>query len=89
MVVNYAKIFDEFTESHTPGAVLRRVSDIPAQEVRWLWPGRIPLGKLTLFAGDPGLGKSFVTLDIAAHATLGKKWPDGDFDTLNWPRSIL
>lgn len=60
-----------------PGAVLRRISDIPTQKLCWLWPGRIPLGKLTLFAGDPGLGKSFVTLDIAARVTRGFDWPDG------------
>jgi len=59
------------------GAILRRLSDIPAQKLSWLWPGRIPLGKLTLLAGDPGLGKSFVTLDIAARVTRGTNWPDG------------
>jgi hypothetical protein len=42
-----------------------------------LWHGRIPLGKLTLFAGDPGLGKSVVTLDVAARVTRGYSWPDG------------
>ena len=26
--------------------------------VEWLWPGRIPIGKVTLLVGDPGLGKS-------------------------------
>lgn len=78
MGVDYAKIIAEFTEPHATGAVLRRVSDIPAQELQWLWPGRIPLGKLTLFAGDPGLGKSFVALDIAARVTRGEKWPDGE-----------
>ncbi len=50
----------------SPAAVLRRMSEIERQELQWLWPGRIPLGKLTLFAGDPGLGKSLATLDIAA-----------------------
>ncbi len=78
MNVDYARIFAEYTEPHAPGAVLRRVSDIPAQELQWLWPGRIPLGKLTLFAGDPGLGKSFVALDIAARVTRGEKWPDDE-----------
>jgi putative DNA primase/helicase len=58
-------------------AVLSRVSDISPTKISWLWPGRIPLGKLTLFAGDPGLGKSFVTLDIAARITRGERWPDG------------
>jgi pimeloyl-ACP methyl ester carboxylesterase len=34
----------------------RRLSDIEAKPVRWLWPGRIARGKLTIIAGDPGLG---------------------------------
>ena len=44
--------------------------------LEWLWPGRVPLGKLTLLAGDPGLGKSFVTLDMAARVSRGAAWPD-------------
>ena len=43
-----------------------RMSDVEPEELEWLWPDRIPLGKLTLLAGDPGLGKSFVTCDMAA-----------------------
>ena len=72
MSVDYAKIISEYTsEPPVTGAVLRRLSDIPAEKLSWLWPGRIPLGKLTLLAGDPGLGKSFITLDIAARVTRG------------------
>jgi hypothetical protein len=58
-------------------AVLRSLADVPSEPLAWLWPGRIPLGKLTLLAGDPGLGKSFVTLDVAARVSSGKGWPDG------------
>ena len=54
---------------------LVRLADVEPQPVRWLCPGRIPLGKLTLIAGDPGLGKSFVTLDIAARVSCGAAWP--------------
>ena len=61
----------------TTGAVLQCVNDIRAQKLSWLWPGRIPLGKLTLFSGDPGLEKSLVTLDIAARTTCKTTWPDG------------
>lgn len=60
----------------TPGPVLVRVADMEPELIRWLWPGRIALGKLTLLAGDPGLGKSFVTLDLAARASTGSAWPD-------------
>lgn len=55
---------------------LRRLNTVARREVEWLWPGRIPLGKLTLLAGDPGLGKSFVTLDIAARISAGRSFPD-------------
>ncbi len=51
-------------------------SDVEPEEVQWLWPGRIALGKLTLIAGDPGLGKSFLTCDIAARVSQGLSWPD-------------
>lgn len=53
----------------------RAVADVPSQPLRWLWPGRIPAGKLTLVAGDPGLGKSLMTTAIAAHVTRGTRWP--------------
>ena len=55
---------------------LTSLADVLPEPVRWLWPNRIPLGKLTLLAGDPGLGKSFVTLDIAARISAGASWPD-------------
>jgi len=38
------------------------------EPVQWLWPGRFALGKLSLIAGEPGLGKSFLTLDMAARS---------------------
>jgi hypothetical protein len=44
--------------------------------LNWLWPGRIAVGKLCVIAGDPGLGKSLLSLDIAAHASRGAPWPD-------------
>jgi hypothetical protein len=56
--------------------VARRVRIVTREQLAWLWPGRIPLGKLTLLAGDPGLGKSLVTLDIAARVSRGAPWPD-------------
>lgn len=52
-------------------------SNIPLRKVRWLWPDRVPLGKLTLFAGYPGNGKSMATLYVAAITTTGRDWYDG------------
>jgi putative DNA primase/helicase len=56
--------------------VIVRLADVKPEPVAWLWPGRIALGKLTLVAGDPGLGKSFLTLDMASRVSTGKGWPD-------------
>ncbi len=53
-----------------------RLSDVEPEEIEWLWPERIPLGKLTVLVGDPGVGKSFLTMDIAARLSTGKPWPD-------------
>jgi hypothetical protein len=52
-----------------------RLSTVKAQRVAWLWPGRIPLGKLTILDGDPGLGKSVLTLDLAARVSRGRQMP--------------
>jgi len=50
--------------------------DCPAQPLQWLWPEKIPLGKVTLLIGDPGTGKSLVALDIAARASRAGAWPN-------------
>lgn len=42
----------------------------------WLWPGYLPTN-LGIFDGDPGIGKSMVTCDLAARISKGDKWPDG------------
>jgi putative DNA primase/helicase len=57
--------------------VFVEMAKVERTETRWLWPGKIPLGKLTLLAGDPELGKSFLTVDMAARITRGLPWPDG------------
>jgi hypothetical protein len=55
----------------------RPLSELSEEVLNWLWPGRLPLGKLVIIEGDPGLGKSLVTLDLAARLSTGRPWPDG------------
>lgn len=57
----------------TPIGVL--LSDVKAERVEWLWHHRIPLGKLTIMDGDPDVGKSLVTLDMAARLSTGRPFP--------------
>ncbi len=53
------------------------LSGFKSLPLRWLWPGRILRGKLTILDGEPGLGKSLFTLDLAARVTTGQPMPDG------------
>jgi RecA-family ATPase len=53
------------------------LSSVEPEEVSWLWPSWLALGKLALVDGDPGLGKSATTLDLAARVSAGKAFPDG------------
>lgn len=56
--------------------VIRRASEITPQPIKWLWPGRMALGKVTIVAGEPGLGKSQLTCAITATVTKGGRWPN-------------
>lgn len=60
-----------------PRPVLVRLADVQPESITWQWPGRVAVGKLGLVVGDPGLGKSWITLDIAARLSAGRSWPDG------------
>ncbi len=57
-------------------AGLRPFNLLIQQQPDWLWPNRIPLGKLTLIAGYPSSGKTSIALDVAARVSRGAPAPD-------------
>lgn len=66
---------DSKTKTVSSKAMTLRMSDVQPIPISWLWPGRIALGKLTLIAGDPGLGKSLVSISLAANVSKAGMWP--------------
>jgi hypothetical protein len=58
------------------------MSEVVAEEIRWLWDSRMPYGKITILDGDPGLGKSMVAMDIVARVSTGRELPDGTLGTV-------
>ena len=53
------------------------MSEVQPERVEWLWRGRVPLGKLSILDGDPGLGKSCISVDLVSRVTTGGVMPDG------------
>ena len=64
-------------EELRPEVIGKLLSSVEPEEVSWLWPSWLALGKLALVDGDPGLGKSAMTLDLAARVSSGETFPDG------------
>lgn len=62
-----------------PTTKLRTVcfADVEPKPINWLWPDKIARGKLTLISGDPGLGKSLITVALASAVSTGARWPVG------------
>ncbi len=59
-------------EEKKPELKLIKMSEVQAQEIKWLWYPFIPYGKLTIVQGDPGDGKTTFILNIAAKLTKGE-----------------
>jgi len=55
---------------------LIQMSNVPTEEVRWLWYPYVPLGKLTIVQGDPGEGKTTLALAVIASLTRGEALPE-------------
>lgn len=62
-------------DSNNSEVIYRRASEIKVKPINWLWKGRIARGKVSMLAGDPGLGKSQITTSMAATVTSGGGWP--------------
>lgn len=52
-----------------------RMSEVQQTEVDWLWYPYIPFGKLTIIQGNPGEGKTFFAMQLAAACTNRKFLP--------------
>lgn len=66
---------------------VKLLSEVVPERVRWLWEGRLPIGKMVALDGDPGLGKSTVAAYAVAIVTTGGTWPDGA--TCDYPGDVI
>lgn len=83
-----AELLSDFVgETAANGRVLlvESFAEVHAQPTRWLWRSRIPLGAVSLLVGREKLGKSTLTVELAARASRG----DLDGDLLGEPARTL
>src|SRR2546430_2734116 len=67
-----AEVREQGADAHL---ISRRAADITPEHIDFLWPGRLARGKHTAFAGEPGDGKSQLSIYVAATISRGGKWP--------------
>ena len=64
--------------SNSKRLVVYDADAVKPEPFEWLWPGRIATGKTTLLGGDPGLGKSQLSIFIASTISQTGQWPCGE-----------
>lgn len=67
---------------------IRTAADILPQPIRPIWPDVLYQGKVSLVAGEPGLGKSLLTCDVASRVSRGLDWPGGSSSVIE-PSNVV
>ena len=70
-----ALIAESKTYPPEPAPVGTLLNSVTEEKVEWLWRGLIPLGAITILDGDPGVGKSVLTDEIASRISRGIPLP--------------
>lgn len=73
---DYVTIGVRKPKHHTKSVPMICMNDVEQTEVDWLWYPYIPFGKLTIVQGNPGEGKTFFAMQLAAACTNHKFLPD-------------
>ena len=73
---NYFKsiVLKEPTKPETVKII--RMSDVELTPVEWFWKPYLPFGKLSVLQGNPGEGKTYFAMHLAAACTNGKLLPN-------------
>lgn len=83
-------IWKQEQENHPKGQRIEftRMDEVTSEPVSWLWKPWLPKGEISLIQGDEGLGKSTITLDIAARLSVGRPMP-GETDPVKRAGTLI
>jgi putative DNA primase/helicase len=68
----------KYVEESSAHLISRCAAEIDPKRIDFLWPGRIARGKHTAIAGEPGDGKSQLSVYVTAIVSRGGDWPCGE-----------
>lgn len=51
-------------------------NEIISRPINWLWKPWLPRGMMSMLDGNPGVGKSMISLDLVARLTTGRPMPN-------------
>jgi hypothetical protein len=66
-----------------------RANTLKPESISWAWKDRFAFGKMAMIAGDPGLGKSTVLVEIAALHSRGGDFPCNEGKAIQCETAIL
>jgi len=61
----------------------KRIEAESSGPLPWLWKPYLAFGMVSILDGDPGVGKSLLTIDLAARIGMGRSMPDGSAAAVN------
>ena len=73
---NYFKSIVPKEPSKPETVKIIRMSDVELTPVEWLWKPYLPFGKISVLQGNPGEGKTYFAMHLAAACTNGKLLPN-------------
>lgn len=75
-VLNASKI-QSSRDAESVEVSLINAADIRPEVITWIWNGWLAAGKMHIFAGAPGTGKTTISMALTAILSKGGRWPDG------------
>jgi hypothetical protein len=70
---------EDAPQPNVNGALIEIMNAVTEEDVDWLWHKRLARGKVSMFEGDPEVGKSYASLAIASALSRGDPLPfDGE-----------
>ena len=79
LVAHGKEAFDKLLDDARPANRANTISmmDVEPMNTEWLWKQRVPYGAITILDGDPNIGKSTISNDLAARVSTGRQMPGG------------